>query len=79
MKNILRVLGKIGKGGASIIGAVLGVGGIGAAVASGNEQVASCVTTMLSQPEGAVTMIGVVLLLFGVGRKAGWIAGKESL
>lgn len=77
MKNILKVLGRVGKGAVSLIGAALGLGGVGAAVASGNEQIAACVTTVLSQPEGVVTMVGVVLLLFGVGRKAGFIAGKE--
>lgn len=77
--NILKTIGKLGKGAATIVGAVLGVGGVGAAVASGNEQIAACITTILSQPEGAVTMLGVVLLLFGVGRKAGWIASKGTL
>ena len=78
MNGVLKFLGKFGKGAASIVGTVLGVGGIGAAVAGGNKQIGDCVATMLSQPEGAVTMIGVVLLLFGVGRKAGWIAGKAT-
>lgn len=76
--NLLKTLGKLGKGAATIVGAVLGVGGVGAAVASGNKQIADCVSVLLSQPEGALTMIGVVLLLFGIGRKAGWVAGKDS-
>ncbi len=76
--NILKTLGKVGKGFATIAGAVLGIGGVGAAVASGNDQIASCVTLILSQPEGVVMSVGVVLLLFGYGRKAGFIAGKET-
>lgn len=78
MGKILRTLGKVGKGFATVAGAVLGVGGVGAAVANGNEQIAACVTALLAQPEGVITMLGVVLLLFGVGRKAGWLAGSAK-
>jgi len=76
--GILRTLGKVGKGFATIAGSVLGVGGLGAAVVGGNDQLAACVTTLLSQPEGASTMIGVLLLAFGIGRKAGWIAAPPT-
>jgi hypothetical protein len=78
VRNILKALGKIGKGGASIVGAVLGVGGIGAAVAGGDEQIAACISTVLSQPAGTVTLVGVALLVFGIGRKAGFVVGKEA-
>lgn len=71
--KIPRILGTILKGAVTIVGGVLGVGGIGAAVASGDQQLATCVTYVLSQPAGAVTILGAVLLLFGFGRKAGWL------
>jgi hypothetical protein len=77
VRNILKFLGRVGKGGATIAGAVLGLGG--AAAAAGNDQLAGCISLLLKQPEGMLTVGGALLLLFGLGRKAGWIAGKTSL
>ncbi len=78
MRKLLGGIGKLGKGFATIAGTVLGVGGVGAAVTGGNEQIAACITTLLSAPEGVLTVAGVALVLFGVGRKAGWVAGTTA-
>lgn len=75
MKNVLKFLGKLGKGGATIAGAVLGVGG----VTLGGSDVLDCFSKVTSAPADTVTAIGLALLLFGVGRKAGAVAGKSSL
>lgn len=75
MKGVLRFIGKLGKGGATIAGAVLGVGG----VTLGGSDILDCFSKITSAPADTLTAIGLALLLFGVGRKAGAIAGKESL
>lgn len=75
MKNVLRFLGKLGKGGATIAGAALGVGG----VAVGGSDVLECFTKVASAPAETVTTIGLALLIFGIGRKAGNVAGKSEL
>ena len=72
--SVLRRLGTIGKGFATIAGAVLGVAGVGTATAS-SDDVLKCMTTILSQPEGALIGSGALLFFFGVGRKAVWVAG----
>lgn len=68
-----RFLGTVAKGLVSVIGATLGVGGVGVALAKGDDQLAACVSMILAQPEGLVATVGVVLVLFGVGRKAGYL------
>lgn len=78
MKKLLAAIGKLGKGAATIVGAVLGVGGITLGAATGgNDQLAACVSELMKQPDTALTTIGVAVFLFGVGRKAGWI-GRSS-
>jgi len=67
VKGILRFLGKLGKGGATIAGAVLGVSG----VSLGGNDVLECFTKITSAPAETLTALGLALLLFGVGRKAG--------
>ena len=76
--KILKTLGTVGKGFATVVGSVLGIGGVGAAVAGGNDQLAACVTTFLSQPEGISTTLGVILVMFGIGRKAGFLAAPAA-
>ena len=75
MKNVLKFLGKLGKGGATIAGAVLGVGGI---AAGGGDMLANCIGELLKQPDSAITTAGIVLFLLGFGRKAGYITAKEE-
>lgn len=75
MKGVLKFLGKLGKGGATIAGAVLGVGG----VTLGGTDVLDCFAKITSAPADTLTAIGLALLLFGVGRKAGNVAGKSEL
>lgn len=72
MKGLLRLLGKVGKGGATIVGAVLGVGG----VSLGGTDVLDCFTKITSAPADTLTAVGLALLLFGIGRKAGVAIGK---
>lgn len=74
MGNVLKVIGKVGKGFATIAGAILGLGGL---VGGGGDQVAKCVETLLSQPDTGAVVAGVVIVLFGIGRKAGWIASQK--
>ena len=74
MKNILRVLGKLGKGGATIAGAVLGVGG----VTLGGTDVLGCVEQITKSTPDVLTAAGLALLIFGVGRKAGAVASAAT-
>lgn len=74
MKGILRFLGKLGKGGATIAGAVLGVGG----VSLGGTDVLDCFNKITSAPAETLTALGLALLLFGVGRKAGATAASDK-
>lgn len=69
MKNILKVLGRLGKGGATIAGAVLGLGG---AAFGGGDDLGKCIEVAVKQPAATATFLGASLLLFGIGRKAGW-------
>lgn len=75
MKGLLRTLGRLGKGGATIAGAVLGVGG----VSFGGTDILECFTKITSAPGDTLVAVGLALLLFGIGRKAGHEAGKTSL
>lgn len=72
MKGVLKFLGKLGKGGATIAGAVLGVGG----VSLGGTDVLDCFTKITSAPADTLTAVGLALLLFGIGRKAGVTVAK---
>lgn len=74
MKNILRALGKLGKGAATIAGAVLGVGG----VTLGGSDILDCFTKITQSAPDTLTALGLALLIFGVGRKAGFVTGKET-
>lgn len=74
MKGVLRFLGKLGKGGATIAGAVLGVGG----VSLGGSDILSCFQKITSAPAETLTAFGLALLLFGIGRKAGDAAAKDA-
>lgn len=75
MKNILKVLGSLGKGGLTVVGTVLGVGGV---AAGGGDMLAQCISELTKQPDGAIAAVGIVLALLGIGRKAGYIAGEEK-
>lgn len=75
IKGLLRTLGKLGKGGATIAGAVLGLGG---AAFGGGDELGKCVEVVLHQPAGTATFLGVALALFGLGRKAGWVGGQDG-
>ena len=72
MGNILKFVGKFGKGFATIAGGVLGVGGI---ALGGGDELSKCFTALSHQPAEGAAMIGVLMAVFGIGRKAGWIAG----
>lgn len=75
MKGILRTLGKLGKGGATIAGAALGLGGV---AFGGGDDLGRCIEVVLTQPAGTATFLGVALALFGVGRKAGWVGAASK-
>jgi hypothetical protein len=72
VKKILRFIGKLGKGGATIAGAVLGVSG----VSLGGTDVLDCFQKITTAPADTLTALGLALLLFGIGRKAGAVATK---
>jgi hypothetical protein len=76
--KIPRVFGTALKGLTTLVGGVLTAGGVGSAVASGDSQLATCMSYILSQPEGVVTMLGAVFVLFGFGRKAGWMGATSK-
>lgn len=66
--GILRTIGGLGKGGATIAGALLGFGG---AVFGGGDQLQKCLDMLTKQPASATALLGGALVLFGLGRKAG--------
>lgn len=74
MKSILRILGKVLKGGATIAGTVLGAGG----VTLGGTDVLDCFTKITQAPAETLTTLGLALLIFGIGRKAGHEATKAG-
>ena len=74
MSKVLSTIGRIGKGFATIAGAVLGIGGF---AFGGGANMDACLKTFMSQPANGAVAIGVLLAAFGLGRKAGWIAGGK--
>lgn len=75
MRKVLGILGKIGKGAATILGGTLGVGGI---ALGGGDRVAGCLKDLASSPDTATLITGLVVLLFGIARKAGWVAREQA-
>jgi hypothetical protein len=73
MKGILKFLGTFGKGFGTLAGAVLALVGV---VSGGSNDVVACVEKLVSQPDSAAILFGVLIAVFGLGRKAGWIASK---
>lgn len=79
MRKILGTLGKVLKGGATIVGAVLGVGGVAIGASSDNgAAIAHCISELAKQPDGILAGLGAVIFLFGFGRKAGWIGREQT-
>lgn len=74
MGNVLKVLGKLGKGAATIAGGVLGIGG----VSLGGTDVLGCIEQITKSAPDALTAVGLALLIFGVGRKAGFVAANGT-
>lgn len=74
MKNVLGVIGKLGKGAATIAGAVLGIGG---ASLGGGTDLMGCLDTITKSAPNALTAVGLALIIFGIGRKAGFVAGGD--
>lgn len=75
MKNILKFLGSVGKGGLTALGGALGIGGI---AVGGGDLLSQCITELTKQPDSAIAAVGIVLALLGLGRKTGYIAGSEK-
>lgn len=79
MKNIfrgvLKAAGGAGKGFASLVGAVLAIGG---AAMGGSDQVADCIKTLMSSQDTATLFIGLLTLTLGLARKAGAVHGAEK-
>lgn len=77
MNKILKRLGTLGKGFATIVGAILGVGGLSTSLATGSsDTLALCMTELAKQPANTITMLGIGLTIFGVARKAGAATAK---
>ncbi len=74
LHRVLRFIGSLGKGGASIFGAVLAA--LGVSLGGGNE-LKDAVNTIMNNLPALISAVGVVLAAFGVGRKAGYVAGKD--
>jgi hypothetical protein len=75
---VLKLLGKLGKGLATIIGVVLVGGGVGTGVVTNSNGVTEAVQTISQNLPALITAIGVLLAAFGIGRKAGDAAAKEG-
>jgi len=73
MSAFFAKLGTLGKGFATLSGAILGVGGL---FFGGGDKLAECVKYLSQQPASGAAALGILLALFGVGRKAGWIASN---
>ena len=74
MNKVLGLLGKLGKGAATIAGGVLGIGG----VTLGGTDILGCIEKLTKSTPDALTAVGLALLIFGVGRKAGFVAGGNN-
>ena len=77
MLSILKILGKAGKGLATVTGLGGAVAGAGAAAATGNlGDITGCIQSLMTSPYGVVIALSVLLSSFGIGRKAGDTAAK---
>jgi hypothetical protein len=74
VRKILGTLGKLGKGAATIAGGVLGIGG----VSLGGTDILGCVDKLTKSAPDVLTAAGLALLIFGLGRKAGFVAGNDT-
>jgi hypothetical protein len=75
---VLKFLGKIGKGLATIVGVVLVGGGVGAGTVGHGPAVGDAVNTIATNAPALISAIGVLLAAFGIGRKAGVAAASEK-
>lgn len=79
MKGIWKALGSVGKGFGRIAGVALAGGGTVATLANGKGgEVAGCVKTLMDSPDSAALVTGLVVLVFGIARNAGWIGAKAA-
>lgn len=75
LKKILGAVGKLGKGAATIIG-VLGTT-LGVSL-GGGDKLAECAAELAKSPDSAIAGAGALLALFGIARKAGWLAREST-
>lgn len=75
MGGILRALGKLGKGAATIAGVVTTTLGISL---GGGDQLAECAAELAKSPDSLLAGAGALLTLFGIARKAGWVGAKST-
>jgi len=75
MGGILKVLGKLGKGAATVAGVVTTVLGVSL---GGGDKLAECAAELAKSPDSALAGAGALLTLFGIARKAGWVGAKST-
>lgn len=69
---MLKILGKVGKGFAT----VLGIGIVGGGIVSGPGEVAQAVQAIVEHAPAIIAAAGTLLAAFGIGRKAGHAANE---
>lgn len=70
---MLRILGKLGKGFATVAGILIAGGG----VVAGHGDVTDAFKQIAQHGPAIVSALGVILAAFGVGRKAGAAAAEK--
>ena len=76
--KLLPILGKIGKGRATITGVVAAVTGIGVKHFIGDVLTAENLVETIRAVADIITALGTVIAAFGFGRKSGYAAGEGS-
>jgi len=74
LTKLLGWLGSIGKGWGTILGLATTIVG---ALFGGGKDLSNCLKYIGAQPANGAVLIGVLLLMFGIGRKAGWVAAPK--
>lgn len=72
MGAILSAIGKFGKGFGTIAGVLVSLTGL---LTGGGANLQNCVNFVLKQPNSTALIAGILITVFGIGRKAGWVGG----
>lgn len=75
--SLLPLLGKIGKGKATVVGAVTALVGVGAKQFVGDVLTAENLVESIRAVADVITALGTLVAAFGFGRKTGYAAQQE--